>query len=51
MSVPFCHAVLAVKDEGEDTLAALGGLRSLTAARAATLPRGGAIPPKSKERP
>jgi hypothetical protein len=37
--------VLAVKDEDVDALAACGGLRSLTAARAAILPRR-AIPPK-----
>jgi DNA repair protein RadC len=41
--------VLAVKDEGEDTLAACGGLRSLTAARAAMFPRR-AIPPETSER-
>jgi hypothetical protein len=40
------RAVLAVKDEGEDALAAFGGLRSLTAARAAISPER-AIPPKT----
>jgi len=38
--------VLAVKDEGKDALAACGGLRSLTAARAAIGPTR-AIPPKT----
>jgi hypothetical protein len=38
--------VLAVKDEGEDTLAACGGLRSLTAARV-VIGRKRAIPPKT----
>jgi hypothetical protein len=37
--------VLAVKDERADALAACGGLRSLTAARAVMDP-GRAIPPK-----
>ena len=40
------RAVLAVKDEGRDALAACGGLRSLTAARAAIGPSR-AIPPKT----
>jgi hypothetical protein len=43
------HAVLAVKDEREDALAACGGLRSLTAARAVIL-EARAIPPKSISR-
>jgi hypothetical protein len=38
--------VLAVKDEGEDALAACGGLRSLSAARAVIGPAW-AIPPKT----
>ena len=38
------HAVLAVKDEREDALAACGGLRSLTAARA-VISESRAIPP------
>ena len=38
------HAVLAVKDECEDALAACGGLRSMTAARAVIGPTR-AIPP------
>lgn len=33
-ALPAYHVVLAVKDEREDALAAYGGLRSLTAARA-----------------
>jgi hypothetical protein len=41
------HAVLAVKDEREDALAASGGLRSLTAVRAVIGPVR-AIPPKDK---
>ena len=44
--VPAYHGVLAVKDEREDALAACGGLRSLTAARA-VIPRVWAIPPKT----
>ena len=43
------HAVLAVKDERGDALAACGGLRSLTAARA-VIPGMWAIPPKSISR-
>jgi hypothetical protein len=41
--------VLAVKDECKDALAAFGGLRSLTAARAVILETR-AIPPKSISR-
>jgi hypothetical protein len=43
------HVVLAVKDERADALAAYGGLRSLTAARA-VIAGMRAIPPKIKER-
>jgi hypothetical protein len=46
LQVAGYRAVLAVKDEGGDTLAAFGGLRSLTAARAAISP-GRAIQPKT----
>ena len=42
--------MLTVKDEREDALAACGGLRSLTAARAVT-PEARAIPPKKLEDP
>jgi hypothetical protein len=41
--------VLAVKDEGEDTLAACGGLRSLTAACAAIAPKRGNPAPNQLE--
>ncbi|MDY0067743.1 MAG: hypothetical protein RBS02_15310 [Steroidobacteraceae bacterium] len=44
--VPAYHGVLAVKDERADALAACGGLRSLTAARA-VIPGVRAIPPKT----
>jgi len=44
--VPAYHAVLAVKDERADALAACGGLRSLTAARG-VIPGVRAIPPKT----
>ena len=47
MRVSAYHAVLAVKDECEDALAACGGLRSLTAARAVIVSRR-AIPPKDQ---
>ena len=42
------HAVLAVKDEREDALAACGGLRSLTAPRAVIAPAW-AIPPNESQ--
>jgi hypothetical protein len=45
VSASVYRTVLAVKDEGGEALAACGGLRSLTAARAAMFPKR-AIPPK-----